>query len=618
LYAWLDGSRTTAEASELAREVATALQQAHPDRVTAAMSRTERPGKVFLDWSQNNGAKTTVSPYSLRGRERPFVAAPRRWEELADPALRQLEFQEVVERIAAGDPMAALAGPDRLTAYRSMRDATRTPEPVPAGAPAAGQDGRSFVIQEHHARRLHYDFRLERDGVLVSWAVPKGPPTDPKANHLAVQTEDHPLEYGGFEGTIPAGEYGGGQVTIWDAGTYELEKWRDGREVIVTLRGRPGGGLGGPARFALIHTGGRGGDEKNWLMHRMALPLPGVVAVGHPPGQDAAPGLDPRTGFPAPIPPMLATPATPADLAGDDWAFEMKWDGVRTVAYLADGAIRLLSRRGRDDTATYPELHDDLLALDCREAVLDGEIVVTDPSGVPRFELLQPRINLVSPADVAAAARRYPVQLMLFDLLALDGRSLLRQPYRERRRVLEELVVPRLGSRVQVPPVFQGDLAAALETSRALDLEGVVAKRSGSVYLPGRRAGTWLKLKHRRTQSVVIGGWRPGKGNRGGTVGSLLLGIPGPHGLRYVGRAGSGFSADSLAEAERLLAPLARPDCPLVDVPGADARDARWVEPALVGEVAYAEVTGPGRLRQPVWLGWRPDLDPSEVSWELG
>ncbi len=326
LYAHLDGSLSTAQASDLARELAQALQSEHPDRVTAVMRKSDRGGKVFLDWSQNNGNKTTITPYSLRGRTRPTVAAPRTWEELADPGLQQVELGEMLTRLKdLGDLLADL-DPDEprrllvtlgdrhphrshtrsLRSVRERSDRTRHEGPPtlrrmtssPSTAACATRrrrrsrcrtprpsrpSGNSFVIQEHHARRLHYDFRLEHDGVLVSWAVPKGPPTDPKTNHLAVPTEDHPLDYGSFEGTIPAGEYGGGNVRIWDAGTYELEKWRDGKEVIATLQGRPDGGLGGaPAKFALIHTG------KDWLIHRMVIEdAPETVAEpdeapGHP------------------------------------------------------------------------------------------------------------------------------------------------------------------------------------------------------------------------------------------------------------------------------------------------------------------------------------------------
>ena len=539
LYAPLDGSQTPEQATALARELARALEADHPDRVVSSMKKSERDGRVFLDWSQNNGNKTTVSPYSLRGRDRPMVAAPRTWDEVADPGLAQLDFAAVLERVRGEpDPMGPMAdpeapgtaaGPDRLATYRSMRDAARTPEPVPAEPARADAEGFSFVIQEHHARRLHYDFRLEHNGVLVSWAVPKAPPTDPKTNHLAVQTEDHPLEYGSFAGTIPRGEYGGGEVTIWDAGTYRLHKWREGKEVIVTCAGRPGGGLGGVRTFALIHTGGRGsGAERNWLMHLMPAE-PAYLETAAPTGP---------ADFPEVVAPMLATSVPPDDFGDEDgWAFEMKWDGVRTVAYLAGGRVRLLGRKGRDDTAAYVDVVPDLAALPVGTAVLDGEVVVLDGTGRPDFGLLQHRINLTRPGDIERAARTWPARVMLFDILHLDGRSLVRRPYAERRAILEDLVPPAAGSRLDVPPVVDG-LDVALEVAKKHRLEGVVAKRLDSVYQPGRRGLTWLKLKDHPSQEVVIGGWRPGQGRRAGGVGSLLMGVPGADGLRYVGRVG--------------------------------------------------------------------------------
>src|SRR5918998_987356 len=284
LYAALDvkgGAATSEQVSAVAKELARHLEAEHPDLVVSDMKKALREGKVLVDWSQNNGNKTTIAPYSLRGRDHPTVAAPRTWEELEDPDLRHLSFQEVLERVERdGDLLADLtlghlaaleptpehmARFERLEKYRTMRDPEKTPEPMGSHDGERG-DGAAptFVIQEHHARRLHWDFRLEHDGVLVSWALPKGEPADPKQNHLAVQTEDHPLEYGSFEGTIPKGEYGGGEVTIWDAGTYELEKWVDGKEVIVTLHSE----RRGSRRLALIQTGGRDGDENNWLIHR--------------------------------------------------------------------------------------------------------------------------------------------------------------------------------------------------------------------------------------------------------------------------------------------------------------------------------------------------------------
>jgi bifunctional non-homologous end joining protein LigD len=638
LYAPLDRSQSPEQATEVARELALALEADHPDRVISTMKRSQRDGKVFIDWSQNNGAKTTVSPYSLRGRDRPMVAAPRTWNELADPDLRQLEYQEVITRLATlGDPIADLAPSadrDRLARYRSMRDPARTPEPVPATGSGQQQDGFRFVIQEHHARRLHYDVRLERDGVLASWAVPKAPPTDPAINHLAVRTEDHPLEYLSFRGTIPKGEYGAGNMRIWDSGTYRLHKWREGKEVVITLFGQPDGGLGGVRKFALIHTGsGDSQPEKNWLMHLMETDPedregPGagsahtILDAGASNDRTSRATGEPASSehevdFPEQVDPMLATPVDAARF-GDEagWAFEMKWDGVRTIAYLAGGRVKLLSRKGRDDTEAYFEVARELTKIKVETAILDGEVVVTDTSGRPSFGLLQHRINLIKPADIERAAKAYPAQLMLFDILELNGQSLIKKTYQERRAILENVLQPEPRSLIQVPPIFEGDLQAAVQTSDQLQLEGVVAKRRNSIYQPGRRTHTWLKIKLHRVQEVVIGGWREGQGRRGGGVGSLLMGIPSEAGLHYVGRVGSGFNDRQLDEIQAVLEKLSRKTSPFADVPREDARDAHWVRPSLVGEVSYGELTEPGRLRHPVWRGLRPDKSPDEVVWE--
>ncbi|MDO4131232.1 ATP-dependent DNA ligase [Clavibacter michiganensis] len=651
LYAALDGSHDASRVSEVAHELARALEADHPDLVVSDMKKALREGKVLVDWSQNNPNKTTVAPYSLRGRSRPTVAVPRTWRELSSPTLRHLELDEVIARMRRrADPLAPveeghresleptrerLAGfarkepaadadgaDDRLATYRSKRDAAKTSEPVPAESPAPSE-GSSFVIQEHHARALHWDFRLEHDGVLVSWALPKGVPTEHGTNHLAVQTEDHPLEYGSFEGTIPAGEYGGGEVTIWDAGTFELEKWRDGEEVIATLHGRGDGtGIDGPRRYALIHTGGHGKADANWLIHLMEptdAPATARAKPARPAALEKAGGRTRvgarRKGGSASAPaPMLATAATAAGLDPDEeWAVEMKWDGYRAIAVVADGRATITSRNGVDLTPAFPELADLPDSLDVDAAVLDGEIVVLGSGGRPDFGLLQTRLGLTGEKEIARARKAAPVHLMLFDALAIGDRVLVDEPYRERRAALLDAVRSPGRGRIQVPPAFDGDLDGALGTSRELGLEGVVAKRVDAPYESGRRSSAWIKIKHHRAQDVVVGGWRPGSGSRAYGIGSLLVGVPGPDGLAYAGRVGTGFTERDLADALRRFGPLARKTSPFADVPAADARDAHWITPRLVGEVEFAEWTSTGRLRQASWRGWRHDKSPDEV-----
>ncbi|MEO7123384.1 MAG: ATP-dependent DNA ligase, partial [Lacisediminihabitans sp.] len=627
LYAALDGKQTSEQISDVAHELARALEADHPELVVSDMKKQLRVGKVLVDWSQNSAAKTTITPYSLRGRSRPFVAVPRTWRELASKDLAQLDFEQVLARMKRRkDPLAGLAGghakaprsraartdaeedpaPDRLTRYRAKRDATKTPEPVPAQkattSAASEAEGRSFVIQEHHARQLHYDFRLERDGVLVSWALPKGVPTDVKKNHLAVQTEDHPLEYGSFEGRIPQGEYGAGEVAIWDSGSYELEKWRDGEEVIVTLNGTKGGGLGGPKKIALIHTGGEGRAAHNWLIHLMKDSPSGAATA---PKRRTTRGNS-ATRRPRAVPsPMLATLGSADDLSEEDeWAFEMKWDGIRVLAALGEDHddIRLLTRNGNDVTVSYPEVARQLReSAGAGSSVLDGEIVALGESSRPDFGLLQTRMGVTKPADVERAARKAPVQYLVFDLLEREGTAVTDKSYDERRRELIALVRSR--GPVQVPPAFDGDFDGAVRRSRELQLEGVMAKKRDSRYLAGRRSRAWIKVKHHRTQEVIVGGWREGKGRRASGVGSLLVGIPGADGLDYIGRVGTGFKDRELDDIAARLTKLHASENPFTDIPRVDASDAHWVRGDLVGEVEFAEWTSTGRLRQPSWRG---------------
>jgi bifunctional non-homologous end joining protein LigD len=474
--------------------------------------------------------------------------------------------------------------PDKLTTYRKKRDRSRTPEPVPAAGPLPKGHDDTFVIQEHHARRLHWDFRLERDGVLVSWALPRGVPDDPKRNHLAVHTEDHPLDYATFAGEIPHGEYGGGKVTIWDRGTYECEKWDD-REVKVVLHGERAQG-----RYVLFKT-----DGDNWMIHRMDPP--------------AHPDDDP---MPEQVKPMLATPGQLPGVAEEDaWAFEMKWDGVRAVVYVDTGTVRVLTRNDREVIANYPELRGLAEFFGDRRVILDGEIVAFDEDGRPSFGTLQQRMHVQRPTP--ALRDRVPVTFLAFDVLYLQGRALISKPYAERREALESLDLD--GPRWATPPAFDGDGAAALAASQAQGLEGVVAKRRNAPYEPGRRSKAWVKVKHVRAQEVVIAGWKAGEGSRKGGIGSLLLGVHDEDGrLVFAGHVGTGFTVQMLDVLAKALKSLERKTSPFDDeVPRQHAKDAHWVTPKLVGEVVFTEWTKDGRLRHPSWRGLRPDKTADDV-----
>ncbi len=485
--------------------------------------------------------------------------------------------------------------PERpLAEYRRKRDGTRTPEPMPRAtkAPRAQKsrkaDAPTFVVQEHHASSLHWDFRLERDGVLASWALPKGVPLTPTENHLAVHVEDHPLEYGSFSGSIPSGEYGGGDVSIWDRGTYECEKWRDD-EVIVVLHGERVEG-----RYVLFQTHG-----KSWMIHRM----------------DPAPeGFEP---LPATLSPMLAVPG---DLpAGGGWAFEFKWDGIRVLLWIDGGRPRAVSRGGKDVTGAFPELRHLAEAVGSNQVILDGELVALGEDGRPSFSRLQHRIHVQKPKDATRAAARDPVSFVVFDLLHLNGRSLIGLTYDERRAQLVQLGIA--GPSWGVAPSFTEEPAdAVLRSAVSLGMEGVVAKRRSSTYQPGVRSPDWIKVKDQRTQEVVIGGWTDGQGDRTDTFGALLLGIPAegsPAKLTYVGKVGTGFSRSAREELLGKLGAAVRRTSPFSEpLPATVGKGIHWVRPATVGEVRFSEWTPDGRLRHPVWRGLRTDKSAGEVRRE--
>jgi bifunctional non-homologous end joining protein LigD len=475
----------------------------------------------------------------------------------------------------------------KLTRYRAKRDFAVTPEP--ASRDAVSSADLRFVIQEHSATSLHWDLRLEHDGVLASFAIPKGLPEAPKDNRLAVHTEDHPLEYLDFKGEIPKGEYGAGTMGIWDQGTYECLKWEP-RKIEVWLHGERV-----DARYALFPID-KGESPKNWLIHRMD------------------PAADPDTeAMPTRVAPMLARPgALPSDER--QWAFEIKWDGVRAIAYSQPGELRLQSRNLKEITDSYPELARMNRDLSSHRAVLDGEIVAFDSEGQPSFSALQPRMHVTSRSHAKRLAAATPVTYVIFDLLWLDGHSLMELAYLERRERLAALKLA--GESWQTPEHVIGEGSQLLALSRERGLEGIVAKRPSSIYQPGVRSRDWIKVKTVGRQEFVIGGWMPGKGKRRESIGALLLGVYEPTGeLRYVGRVGTGFSESELEYLSQLLTPLQRPSSPFTageKLP----RDAVFVEPRLVAEVEFAEWTRTGSLRAPSYKGLREDKRAEEVARE--
>ena len=476
-----------------------------------------------------------------------------------------------------------------LDEYAAKRDFGQTPEPAGAVAPAAPGAPPRFVVQEHHARRLHWDLRLERDGVLASWAVPKGIPMLPKPNHLAVRTEDHPLQYLDFHGDIPKGQYGAGSMTVWDTGTYAVEKWSD-REVMVVFDGDKVRG-----RYVLFRTDKEPGGTQ-WMIHRMDPP------------EDPT-----REPVPTDLRPMLATPATRLPTDDDRWAFEMKWDGMRALVAVDGGRVVATSRQGNDATGRFPELQALGRAMGATQAVLDGEIVTLGADGRPSFERLQPRMQAGSDRAVRALMETHPAVLMLFDVLWLEGHDVTGLPYTDRRALLERLGLA--GPAWQTPPSTVGGGAAAEATARALGFEGIVMKRLDSPYLPGRRTDAWRKLKVVAGQELVVGGWLPGKAGLAGRLGSLLVGYYDDAGaVQYAGRVGSGISGATRDDLEGRVAKLARKTSPFASIPALP--DPRWVTPTLVAEVEFHEWTSAGVLRAPRFKGLRTDKPARDVRRE--
>jgi bifunctional non-homologous end joining protein LigD len=460
-----------------------------------------------------------------------------------------------------------------LGEYRRKRDPKQTPEPFSGPGPAAGAP--IFVIQRHDARRLHYDLRLEEDGALASWAVPKGVPLEPGDRALAVHVEDHPLEYATFEGEIPAGQYGAGTVEVWDTGTYELLERKKNGQRTFALHGRRLEGS-----WSLIPAQ-LDGKEQNWLLIRRS-------------DDGAAPSG--RT-----YRPMLATPELRVP-HGDDWRFEVKFDGYRALAYVHGGDCRLVSRNGNDLTERFAQVAREVVnATKSPNAVLDGEVTRVDENGRASFSELQQ----------GSGALVY----FVFDLLELDGEPLVDEPLLERKARLKELLDGR--NRVVNYSDHFEDGDALFDVAQERGLEGVIAKRASSTYKEGKRTRDWLKVKTENNDEFVVAGYTRGEGRRADSFGSLVLAVNEGGELRYVGNVGTGFNEKEIQRLLGLLRPLHRDTTPFSTVPKMPRvrrGDVQWVEPKLVAQVRYGEWTHDGHLRHPAYLGLREDKDPAEVT----
>jgi bifunctional non-homologous end joining protein LigD len=583
--------------------VGRAIRDVDRQRATMEWEISKRTGKVFIDHNMNRAGANIAAVYSVRPEPGGTVSTPLRWEEVEHGEVRPRDFTlaTIHDRIAdvrdlfegvltgavdiapametIGLPRPSIDAADQqLTEYRAKRNFAVTPEPAPGSMPGTGH---RFVIQKHAAQRagLHYDLRLERDGVLLSWSVPRGLPTVPGERRLAVQTEPHALEYLDFEDWIPSGEYGGGEMRIFDRGTYEAPEWEPGK-MTVRLHGERVRG-----EFHLVKT------KQNWLIFlskrsaEIQLPAPPALK------------------------PMLTEGGHQA-FDDDAWTFEPKLDGVRSLAYVSTAGTRLYSRTGRDQTAQYPELDNLATYVNAVHAVLDGEVVALADDGQPSFWLLQQRINLSGELDIQRARKTTPVHFYVFDILWLDDRDLTTEPLTERRRILHQVVTE--GGPVAFAYSIDGQGRAFYQAAKELGLEGIIAKRLDSVYEPGRRSRHWRKIKAMRSMDCVVLGWTRGTGSRSQTFGALLVGAYAQGQLRWIGQVGTGFSGRLLDELQAKLEAIETP-APATDDPNLGAlREARWVRPEMVCEVTYLELTNAGKLRAPSFKGLRDDKRPEE------
>jgi len=601
------------EAFEAAKVIAQTFVESHSSSLTLQIKKDLRKGKVLLDIYRNRQSQTIVAAYSARGLAGAPVSTTLRWEELEGiDSPKQYNLRNVPQRVIEnGDPWEAIAAyatpihterktvqsakktlkpartyktPEQLENYSKKRSFDKTPEPSPASTANADPEinqasltssstqGNAFVVHRNHASRLHYDLRLEQAGVLKSWAVPKGLPPRPGIKRLAVNVEDHPLEYSDFEGAIHKGEYGGGMMWKFARGRYQITKEKkDG--FYFRLQSRELN-----AEYRTYQT-----KDNQWLLERVDNPQ--------------IDWLKDR------VDPMLAQPAQkPPDSA--DYVYEVKWDGIRALISLDEGELKIRGRRGLDFTKQFPELLIPDQAFRATSALFDGEIVCLDAQGKPEFANVIHRMQQTTDGGIERGRAKHPVVCYLFDCLYLDGRPIVNEPLSRRREWLEDAV--RKGSVYRLSEAMTEGIEF-FEAVKQMGLEGIMAKKRDSIYLPGKRSDAWLKIKGHQTVECLIVGFTKGTGDREKSFGALHLAQIEGDNLKYLGKVGSGFDERLLKAIGAELKKLKPIKKPIREKPLDDAQST-WVEPKLICEVQFASWTKDNLLREPVFLRLRPDL----------
>lgn len=565
---------------------------AHPGSCTLKISKEARKGKLLVDIYRNRGSQTIVAPYSVRGREPAPVSMPLAWHQLAaldDPG--QYHVRNVADIVKhEGDqwegfgsfsvplhtdedhrngstiilpPSKYYKTPAQLKSYLEKRDFSKTPEPPPS---VVETDGDAFVIHRHHASRLHYDLRLEKDGTLLSWAVPKGMPHKPGIKRLAVQTEPHPVEYLQFDGEIPKDQYGGGMMWIYARGKYEITKEKkDGFYFNLSSPQMDG-------EYRIHNTKGN-----EWLLERVDRDLIDILGDK--------------------IPVMLADSADKVPANEDDYFYEVKWDGIRAMIAIEEGKIIIRSRNQNDLTERFPELTALAESFRISNGIFDGEIVCLDDKGRPDFKKVIGRMHQTNQVRIERATKTNPAYCYLFDCIYLDGRSLVNEPIERRRTWCQDSI--KKGSKYRMSEAMD-DGQALWEAAGKLQLEGIIAKRRGSKYQIGKRSSDWLKIKYRQSEEVVIIGYTEGSGDRVSTFGALHIAEKNDHQLTYRGKVGTGFDSLKMKEIFNILKKVEVIEKP-IDEKTPDDRITTWIRPEVTCEVKFASITNNGTYREPIF-----------------